>query len=70
MEGGVTMNNAEIRISAKNSKVKMWQVAEALGIQDSALSRKMRHELPAAEKAEIMEIISKLAKEVGRCLML
>lgn len=57
------MNNAEIRIFTKNSKVRLWQVAEVLGIQDSALSRKMRHELPPDEKQKILAIIEELAKE-------
>lgn len=63
------MNNAEIRISAKNSKVRLWQVAEALGIQDSALSRKMRYELQQGEKEKILAIIEELAKEASRCPM-
>lgn len=57
------MNNEEIRTAVKRSRVRMWQIAEAMQIQDSALSRKLRHELPATEKERIMEIIEKLSKE-------
>lgn len=57
------MNNEEIRTAVKRSRVRMWQIAEAMQIQDSALSRKLRHELPDAEKEKIMGIIEKLSKE-------
>lgn len=57
------MNNREIREAVKQTGVRMWQIAEAMHIQDSALSRKLRHELTAIEKAQVMEVISKLTKE-------
>lgn len=57
-----SMYNKEIRNAAKARKVKMWQIAEALGIQDSAFSRKLRHELPQEEKEMILAIIEDLAK--------
>lgn len=57
------MNNREIREAVKQTGVRMWQIAEAMHIHDSALSRKLRHELTAIEKAQVMEIISKLTKE-------
>lgn len=57
------MNNLEIRFSAKNKGVKMWQIAEELHIQDSALSRKLRHELPEDEREKILTIIDRLARE-------
>lgn len=55
------MNNKDIRAAAKNNGVKMWQIAEALNIQDSALSRKMRHELPDEERTQILEVIHRIA---------
>lgn len=58
------MKNKEIRDEIKRTGVRMWQVAEEMHIQDSALSRKLRHELPAAEKDKILEIISRLSKAV------
>lgn len=56
------MNNKEIRAAVKQHKVKMWEIAEVLGIQDSAFSRKLRHELPDAEKERILSIISQLVQ--------
>lgn len=58
-----SMYNKEIRDAAKERKVKMWQIAEALGIQDSAFSRKLRHELPQEEKEKILAIIDRMDRE-------
>lgn len=55
--------NANIRTAAKHNGVYLWEVAEALGIQDSALSRKLRKELPEKETVNILRIIDQLAKE-------
>lgn len=57
------MYNKEIRVTAKAYGVKMWQIAEALGIQDSALSRRMRHELPDDERKQIIGIIENIAQQ-------
>ena len=59
------MNNIEIRKSEKAAGVRLWQVADALGIQDSAFSRKLRKELSNDEKSEILGIIDKLSEEAG-----
>lgn len=61
----ITLNNTEIRTFAKASRVRLWQIAEALGMQDSAFSRKLRKELPKEEKEQILCIIKKLSREVG-----
>lgn len=57
------MNNALIRKTAKKSGVKLWEIADKLGIQDSAFSRKLRRELPEEEQRRIIGIIETLAKE-------
>ena len=59
------MSNLDIRNTAAGNGVRLWQIAEALGIADCSLSRKLRKELPAEEKQEIFGIIEKLSKEVG-----
>lgn len=55
--------NVEIREKAKESGVKLWMVAEAMGMADSALSRKLRRELAASEKEQVLSVIDKLAAE-------
>lgn len=55
--------NREIKSAAKSAGVYHWEIAEKLGIQDSAFSRKLRKELPDQEKQAILQIIQDLAAE-------
>lgn len=55
------MKNAEVRAEAVRTGVKLWQVAEAMGIADTSLSRKLRHELTEEERDNMMAVIHKLA---------
>lgn len=57
------MNNKDIRNAAGGYGIRLWQVAEALGMNESAFSRKLRNELPQEEKEKILAVIQKLAKE-------
>ena len=59
------MSNQDVRQAATNANVRLWQIAEALGIADFNFSRKLRHELPAEEKEKIFSIIQELAQEVS-----
>lgn len=58
------MSNQDIRRAAAGAGVKLWQIAEALGIADCSFSRKLRRELPAEEKDRIFSIIRELSQEV------
>ncbi len=55
------MKNSRVRVAAMEAGVKLWQVAERLGINDGNLSRKLRRELPEEEQKRILEIIQDLA---------
>ena len=59
------MCNQDIRQSATESSVRLWRIADALGITDSSFSRKIRKELPQVEKEKISSIIQKLSREVS-----
>lgn len=59
------MKNNEIRQAAKAAGVKLWQVADAVGLNDGNFSRKLRHELPDEEKQQILTIIQQLSKEAN-----
>ena len=60
--------NQEIRIEAKRSGVRLWEIAERLGMNDGNFSRKLRRELPREEQDRILAIISDLATErMGAC---
>ena len=55
------MCNHDIKKAASAAKVKLWQIADELGITDSTFSRKLRHELPTEEKEKIFAIIERLS---------
>ncbi len=59
--------NLDVRKEIAGSGLRLWHVAEALGIPDSSLSRKLRRELPDAEKERIRDIITQLTagREAG-----
>ena len=59
------MKNQDIRLAAAEAGIKLWQIADALGIADCSFSRKLRKELPQDEKEKIFSIIRGLSKEVG-----
>ena len=57
------MANEDIKNTVKLAGVRLWEVAEAYGVNDGNFSRKLRKELPQEEKQTIMEIIERLSKE-------
>lgn len=57
--------NDEIRKAAKIANVRLWQVAEEIGISDFTLSRRLRHELPQKEKVEMLKAIQSVAARQG-----
>lgn len=57
------MRNNDIRQAAAASGVHLWQIAEALGIADTAFSKLLRRELPPEKKQEILAAIDKIASQ-------
>lgn len=53
--------NDEIKLAAAGKGIKLWEIAEKLGITDGNLSRKLRHELSEDMKLKIYKIIDELA---------
>ena len=53
--------NETIRHEAKKRGVFLWEVAYRLGMTDGNFSRRLRRELPEAEKKEILRIIHEIA---------
>lgn len=49
------MCNIDVRRAAAGNGVRLWQVADALGIADAQLSRKLRKELPDDEKEKSLK---------------
>ena len=59
------MHNKVIRATAATKGVKLWQIADAIGITDATFSRKLRRELPPEEQEKILGIIQQLAEKGG-----
>lgn len=57
------MTNQDIRNAIGGNGLRNWQVAEAIGMNESAFSRKLRKELSPDEKEKILVTIEKLSKE-------
>lgn len=57
------MKNLDLRKSAKAAGIPLWRLAEALGVSEPTMTRKLRHELSEAEKRRLLNLIEQLAKE-------
>ena len=55
------MANMDIRHRAAERGVKLWQIAEKLGINDGNFSRKLRKELSDTERQHIFSFIDEIA---------
>lgn len=56
------MATSDIKLIAAGKGVKLWQVADKLGIADGSLSRKLRKELSQEEKEHLLQIITQIAE--------
>lgn len=54
------MTNKRIRDAIKSNGLRHWQLADALGISEASLVRKLRHEIPEEETDRILEIIGRM----------
>lgn len=55
------MTNDMIKEYAKLNGVKLWQIADELGMQDSNFSKLLRHPLSSEKENEICAIIDRIA---------
>lgn len=56
------MANVDVKLIAAGKGVKLWQIADRLGIADCSFSRKLRKELPQEEKEHILQVIAQIAE--------
>ena len=63
LNGGDFVKNVEIRYAYMRAGIKQWQLAVALGISETHLSKKLRFELSQEEKNRILGVIDRLAQE-------
>lgn len=57
------MKNMILRAKAEENGVCLWEIAEAIGITDSTFSRRLRHELSAAERERLLKIVDEIAAQ-------
>lgn len=57
------MANRDVRQAAKEKGVKLWRIADALGVAGSTFSVWLRHELSDTRKAQAMAAIDRLSQE-------
>lgn len=55
--------NQDIRKSLAETGLRQWQLADAFGIREEYLSRKLRKELPEEEKRELLLVIESLKRQ-------
>lgn len=53
--------NTDIRKTAKEKGVCLWEIARVLDISEATMTRKMRNDLTENEKKELLVIIEKLS---------
>ena len=54
------MKNLDIRSEIKLAGLKLWEIADELGITDSYFSKKLRYEMSQNEKDQIRNIVIRL----------
>lgn len=59
------MKNQKVKNYAKQKGVRLWQVADCLGIADTSFSRKLRYPLDEGTEEKIMSIIDEISKGQG-----
>ena len=57
------LENQDIRNTAKEKGVNLWEIAEYLKIRDPTMTRRLRRELPQSKKNRILEIIDTIAQQ-------
>ena len=53
-----TMKNQELRNAAKAAGVRLWEIADALNISESTMTRWMRRELTGAQRAQVWNALN------------
>ena len=57
------MKTLELRKAAKAAGIPLWRIADAIGVGEATMTRKLRHELPENEKKQLLNLIKQLARE-------
>ena len=57
------MSNEMLKDQLKKNNVKQWELADALGINETVFCKRLRYELPKDKKTEYISKIREIAKK-------
>lgn len=57
--------NFEIRDECRQHNVKLWELAEEIGVSEATMTRKLRRELPHEQQEHILTVIREIADKKG-----
>lgn len=57
------MANNALRQAARESGVKLWELADALDVSEATVTRMLRRELDAEKQRNLLEIINAIAQQ-------
>lgn len=55
------MRNLRVRKKSQENSIPLWRIAQALGVSEATMTRRLRIELPEEEQARLCSIIDELA---------
>ncbi len=59
----IKLANADIRSAAKQAGVRLWEIADKMGVSDPTITKRLRKELDASEKEKYYQLIQCIAAE-------
>lgn len=59
----MSLENLDIRLAAKQASVFLYEVADALNISETSMTRLMRRPLSETKKTEIMNLIAQISAQ-------
>jgi hypothetical protein len=65
-KGGDGLTNQKLRDMLKKKKIYLWQIAEKLGIHETTLVRRFRHELTAEQEQQVLLAVEEISLERGK----
>lgn len=62
----MTTINFDIKIKAMEKDIRLYEIAQKLGISESAFNRRMRKELSSADRERFLRAIEEIVSERNR----
>ena len=59
----IKLANEDIKNAAKKADVRLWEIADKMGISDPTITKRLRKELNASEKEIYFNLIKAIAAE-------